>query len=135
LKGNFEHGMEEEKLAYPVITRCSVCEEALEITRLECRRCRTKYEGHFKLDKFSYLTPKQKFFIEIFLKCRGNIKEVEKELNISYPTVRSKLDDVIRSLGYEVTAVDSPQMNRKEILDKLSKGEITSDEAIRMLKG
>ncbi len=122
-------------MAYPVITRCSVCEERLEITRLECRRCRTKYEGHFTLDKFSYLTPEQKVFIEIFLKCRGNIKEVEKELNISYPTVRSRLDDVVRSLGYEVATADTPQVNRKEILDRLSRGEITSEEALRMMKG
>ena len=117
-----------------VISTCAVCANKLEVTELHCHRCDTRYQGHFHLDKFSYLSPEQKFFIEVFLKCRGNIKEVEKELDISYPTVRSKLDDVISSLGYKVTASEKSETKKKEILDMLSKGEITYDEAIKLLK-
>jgi hypothetical protein len=111
-----------------------VCGDKLEVKTLCCGKCGTKYEGSFKLDKFSYLTPEQKYFIEIFLKCRGNIKEVEKELNISYPTVRGKLDDAIISLGYEAGPPDKPQVNKKEILDMLSRGDISYDEAVKMMK-
>lgn len=120
-------------MQYNVLTKCSVCGDKLEVTNLSCRKCGTKYEGSFKLDKFSYLTQEQKYFIEIFLKCRGNIKEVEKELNISYPTVRGKLDDVIVSLGYDAGLQDKPQVNKKEILDMLSRGELSYDEAIKIM--
>jgi len=102
---------------------------------LQCSRCHTKLEGEFHLDKFSYLTQEQKQFIEVFLKCRGNIKEVEKELNISYPTVRGKLDDVIQSLGYTVADDGKRQKSRKEVLEMLSSGEITYEEAMDLLKG
>lgn len=121
-------------MQYNILTKCAVCGDRLEVTTLHCRKCSTKYEGSFKLDKFSYLAPEQKYFIEIFLKCRGNIKEVEKELNISYPTVRGKLDDVILSLGYEISPPDKPQVNKKEILDMLSRGEINYDEAVKMMR-
>lgn len=74
-------------------------------------------------------------FIEIFMKCRGNIKDVERELKISYPTVRAKLDEVIEALGYNVKP-DKEQVNeaKNSILDALEKGEITAEEAIRKLK-
>ena len=120
-------------MSYPVINKCSVCGEKLEISCLQCRRCNTKYQGNFYFDKFSYLTAEQKYFIEIFLKCRGNIKEVEKELNISYPTVRSRLNDIVRALGYDLPN-ETPQVNKKEIIYSLSKGEITYEEALKMLK-
>jgi len=121
-------------MSYPAITKCSVCGEKLRITCLHCIKCNTQYQGSFHFDKFSYLTAEQKYFIEIFLKCRGNIKEVEKELNISYPTVRSRLNDIIRALGYDLPS-ESPQVNKKEIIDSLSKGEITYEEAMKMIKG
>jgi hypothetical protein len=122
-------------LSHPVIVKCAVCNDKLKISTLYCGRCNTKYQGTFHLDKFNYLTPEQKYFIEIFLKCRGNIKEVEKELNISYPTVRSRLDDVIRSLGYSIKSDGAQQKSRKEVLEMLSNGELTYEEAMNMLKG
>lgn len=121
-------------MTHNILTICPVCGEKLEVTGLCCSKCGTKYEGSFKLDKFSYLTPEQKRFIEIFLKCRGNIKDVEKELNISYPTVRGKLDDVITSLGYEVSVPAKPLADRKKILDELESGQITCDDAVRMIE-
>ena len=122
-------------MTYPVVQKCPVCSSPLKVTVLQCSRCHTKLEGEFHLDKFSYLTQEQKQFIEVFLKCRGNIKEVEKELNISYPTVRGKLDDVIQSLGYTVADDGKRQKSRKEVLEMLSSGEITYEEAMDLLKG
>jgi len=75
-------------------------------------------------------------FVEVFIKSRGNIKEVEREMGISYPTVRNKLDDVIGALGYnaEESPDDVTAEKRKEILDSLEKGEIDSKEAVELLQ-
>jgi hypothetical protein len=66
----------------------------------------------------------------VFLKNKGNIKQVEKEMGISYPTVKKYLDDVVRALGYDV----EPAVNSMEVLEKLNSGEITSEEAANLLK-
>lgn len=123
-------------MAHELIGKCPVCHQELEVTRLKCRFCGTAIEGTFELCKFCRLDPEQVNFVEIFIKCRGNIKEVEKELNISYPTVRSKLDQVIRALGYEVGSApeDDKATKRKEVLDMLNNGELSSKEAIKLLK-
>ncbi|MBP1943826.1 hypothetical protein J2Z26_003607 [Bacillus luteolus] len=89
-------------------------------------------ENDFELSKISLLSQDQLHFVETFLTCRGNIKEVEKELGISYPTVRGKLNDIISSLGYE-TPKKSDQ-DEKKILAMLENGEITPEEAIKLLK-
>lgn len=123
-------------MAHEIIGKCPVCNQELEVVRLNCRFCGTAIEGSFEICKFCRLDPEQKNFIEVFIKCRGNIKEVERELNISYPTVRSKLDLVIKSLGYEVGTApeDDKGAKRKEILDMLNSGEISSKDAIKLLK-
>ena len=79
-------------MAYPLLTNCPVCRKALKITKLHCNHCQTTVENEFEVSKLAALGQEKLHFIEIFLKCRGNIKEVEKELGISYPTVRGKLD-------------------------------------------
>lgn len=117
-----------------VIGKCPVCNHELEVTRLDCNYCGTTIEGHFDLCKFCKLSDEQKNFIEVFVKNRGNIKEIEKELGISYPTVRNKLENVIEALGYN-PKYPTNNVNKKEILEKLSAGEITSEEAIKLLKG
>ncbi len=122
-------------MAYELIGKCPVCSQELEVSKLTCNFCGTSIEGNFELCKFCKLDQDQKQFIEVFIKCRGNIKEVERELNISYPTVRSKLDQVIKSLGYDVSAeVEDRTGKRKEILDMLNAGDISSKEAIKLLK-
>ncbi|MGL5152487.1 MAG: DUF2089 domain-containing protein [Clostridium sp.] len=118
---------------YKVISKCPVCKKNLKAIKLKCSSCSTVIENDFTLSKFDYLTDDQLNFIEIFVKCRGSIKEVEKELNISYPTVRAKLDEVINSLGFS-PKVCSNKSNSNEILDALEKGEITADEAIEKIK-
>ena len=121
-------------MAYPVITNCPVCSHKLKVTKLSCPHCRTTIENEFELSKLASLSKDQLDFVEVFLVCRGNIKEVEKELDISYPTVRSKLDDVISSLGYDVGSNERSQVNRREVLDLLSQGLITYEEALKMMK-
>ncbi len=118
----------------PVLGTCPVCQSKLKVVKLHCDHCKTSIEGQFELDKFSYLTKEEKLFIEVFIKNRGNIKEIEKDLGISYPTVRRNLDQVIAALGYSVSP-SKEEMDKKEILEKLSSGEITSDEALKRLKG
>jgi hypothetical protein len=120
------------KMAYKVISKCPVCNSKLRIAKLKCNKCGTVIENDFEFSKFEYLGEEQLNFMEVFLKCRGNIKDVEKELGISYPTVRAKLDEVVSALGYAV--VKKPTIGSKEILDMLEKGEITAEQAVNMMK-
>ena len=115
-----------------VIGKCPVCDDELKVTELTCNRCKTKISGEFCLDKFCRLDKEKRYFAEIFIKNRGSIKEIEKELGISYPTVRKLLDEVIVALGYN-TKSEPTEAEKNEILEKLSKGEISSDEALKML--
>ncbi|MBE3519478.1 MAG: DUF2089 domain-containing protein [Firmicutes bacterium] len=124
-----------------VIGTCPVCGGTMEVTEIRCPSCNTRISGCFHMDKFSKLTPEQRAFTEIFIKCRGNIKEVERELGVSYPTVRSRLEAVIQALGYPVSGDSESQSDedwkasrRKEILEKLGTGEITAKEAVKMLR-
>ncbi|UWP58189.1 DUF2089 domain-containing protein [Ruminococcus gauvreauii] len=116
-----------------VISRCPVCDQELTVVRLKCDACDTVIENNFRLGKFDYLSDEELYFTETFIRCRGNIKEVEKELGISYPTVRSKLDAVIKKLGYE-TEPDEQAAKKEEILKALENGEITAEQAIAQLK-
>lgn len=121
-----------EELKKEVIGRCPICNHEMDVTKVHCRHCNTTIEGQFSLCKFCKLNDEQKNFVEVFIKNRGNIKEIEKELGISYPTVRNKLENVIEALGYN--AKYTPKVDKKEILAKLSAGEISAEEAIKMLK-
>lgn len=118
---------------YQVISRCPVCGRKLKVVKLQCENCDTVIENDFYLSAFDYLSVDDLFFAETFLKCRGNIKEVEKELKISYPTVRSRLDDIIQKLDGKPN-VKSSSDSQKEILDALEKGEITPAEALEQMK-
>jgi len=119
-------------MAYKIITRCPICNSNLTVVRLKCKKCGTVIENEFEFSKLSYLNREQLKFIEVFLQCRGNIKDVEKEMGISYPTVRAKLDEVITALGY---SVDKKVItNSSDIIDRLEKGEISAEEAVNLLK-
>jgi hypothetical protein len=120
---------------YPVIGKCPICRDDLTVTRLHCRSCDSALEGHFNLGKFYKLSPEQLHFVETFIKCEGKITRVEEELGLSYPTVRSRLNDVIRALGYELPAETSISAERrKSILEQVQAGEITAKEAAELLK-
>lgn len=90
-----------------VLGKCPICGDELFVSKLSCHNCHTHIEGDFSLCKFCKLTDEQKQFIEIFIKSRGNIKEIEKEMGISYPTVRGKLENIIEELGYKPKAEES----------------------------
>ena len=121
-------------MTYTTLTNCPVCNHMLHITKLNCSHCHTTIENKFQLSKIASLSPEQLEFIEIFLVCRGNIKEVEKELGISYPTVRAKLNDVIAALGYDTEPIKKKEQDDKKIVSMLENGEITPEEAIKLLK-
>ena len=118
---------------YMMPHRCPVCDHEMKISKLTCTYCPTKIEGEFSSCKFCRLPAEQLIFMEAFIKCRGNIKEVEKELGISYPTVRNRLDSVIVALGYgedqervlENEKGDSQEgtLRRQGILEALERGE------------
>lgn len=121
-------------MTYTALTNCPVCSQMLHITKLHCSHCHTTIENDFKLSKIASLSPEQLEFVETFLICRGSIKEVEKELGISYPTVRGKLNDIISALGYESEPLKKNDQNEKKIVSMLENGEITPEEAIKLLK-
>jgi len=121
-------------MAKEVIGQCPICQDKLRVTQLSCKTCGTQISGEFELCKFCQLEKNQKYFAEIFIKNRGNIKEIEKEMGISYPTVRRLLDEVIEALGYKEEAKKN-SVNQGEILEQLSKGEITSEQALKLLNG
>ena len=107
---------------------CPICSHEMTISILTCSHCQTRIEGSFTYCRFCKLPAEQQEFVEIFLKCRGNIKDVVKEMGISYPTVRNRLDGVIQALGYIA------QFQKQEILGALEKGEISTQEAARKIK-
>lgn len=122
----------------PVIGQCPICGESLAVTRLHCRHCDTAVEGHFTLGRLYHLNPDQLRFVETFIRCEGKINRVEQEMGLSYPAVRARLSDVIRSLGYEVGEPEGEGVSeelRAEILAQLSEGKITSEEALELLRG
>ena len=121
---------------YPIPTECPVCQDDLLVTRLVCRNCGTSLEGRFAMGRLFQLTPEQLHFVEVFLRCEGKINRVQDELGLSYPTVRSRLEEVVRALGYEVReeqeAADDDR--RQDVLERLARKEISSEEAFRILQ-
>lgn len=126
---------------YPQLTKCPVCGEDLTVTRLHCRQCDTTLEGHFSqvTGPFSQLSQEQQDFVLAFVRCEGRFTRLEEELSLSYPTLRNRLNEVIRSLGFEPRKEESPEAltpeKRREILDELARGNITPVEAQRLLRG
>jgi hypothetical protein len=123
-----------------VIGRCPICGDELAVTRLHCGNCQTQLEGRFRLGRFQRLSAEQLAFLEVFVKNRGIIKDVEAELGISYPTVRARLDDALRAMGFPAgdDGRPSPRQTRDErrqILEDLRAKRISADEAARRLTG
>ena len=122
----------------PAPTRCPICQSELTVSRLHCSSCDTSIEGNFVSGQFSNLTPEQLEFTFTFVRCEGKINRVEQELGVSYPTIRNRLNEVIRALGYEPgkdEPVEITQDKRNSILAGLSAGKISAEEATRLLRG
>jgi hypothetical protein len=121
----------------PVLNQCPVCKADLIVTRLECRSCGTAIEGHFVSSPFAQLSREQLEFVETFIRCEGKLKHMEGELGLSYPTIRNRLHDVIRALGYEPRGEETGGLSEEErnrILEDLNQGRITAEEAMRLLQ-
>lgn len=147
-------------MAHDVISTCPVCQGELSITRLHCRSCGTALEGEFGVGRFGRLEREQLAFLESFLRARGNLKELERELGISYPTVRGRLETLLRALGLadgsadDVATADEPEdaepsparaeagtgtasdiaAQRRELLERLARHELSAEEAAQALR-
>jgi len=122
----------------PAPARCPICQSELTVVRLRCSSCDTSIEGNFALGQFSNLTPEQLDFIFTFVRSEGKINRMEQELGVSYPTIRNRLNEVIRALGFEPGREDPAEITqerRNAILADLSAGKINAEEATRLLRG
>ena len=119
-----------------MLTTCPACGERLSVTRLHCRSCDTTIEGHFDLGRLGRLSAEQLAFIETFIRCEGKLNRMERELGLSYPTLRARLTDVIGQMGFQVgpEPAGAGTEERHRILDDLASGKITSEEAMRALE-
>jgi len=130
-------------MPHDVISTCPVCSGELAVTRLHCRSCGTTLEGEFSVGRFGRLTKEQLVLLESFLRSRGNLRDMERELGISYPTVRSRVEALVRALGFgprdgdesadeAVAGSAAPgdvAATRQEILERLARREIGAEEA------
>ena len=131
-------------MPHDVISTCPVCSGELAVTRLHCRSCGTTLEGEFSVGRFGRLTREQLVLLESFLRSRGNLRDMERELGISYPTVRSRVEALVRALGFgprdgdEPSPDDSPAASkaatRHEILERLARREIGAEEAAAAIR-
>ncbi len=123
-----------------MLEKCPVCENNLIITRLYCDHCGTTLSGQFgsPSSKFSNLNSEQLKFLETFIRCEGKFNRMEEELNVSYPTIKNRFSDLLKALGYDSgLGEDKGQENEEKIsiLQKLDKGEISPEEADKLLRG
>ena len=119
-------------------TLCPICQSELTVARLHCSSCDTSIEGQFAAGHFANLTPEQMQFIFTFVRCEGKINRMEQELGVSYPTIRNRLHEVIRALGFEPGKEESTEIGdekRRTILEDLDAGRISADAAMRILRG
>jgi len=123
---------------YPAPSRCPVCQSELAVARLHCSSCDTSIEGRFASGPFGHLTPEYVDFIVTFVRCEGKINRMEQELGLSYPTIRNRLHEVIRVLGFEPGKEEPVEISiekRNSVLEELEAGKISAEEAMRILRG
>jgi len=120
-------------------SQCPICGGEIIVSRLHCRECDVTIDGRFSSRTFSQLTPQQMDFVETFVRLEGKITHMEKELELSYPTIRNRLHEVIRALGYEPGGEEEDsalsEEEREKILNDLDEGKISYEEAIQRIEG
>ena len=132
-------------MPHDVISTCPVCSNELAVTRLHCRSCGTTLEGDFSVGRFGRLNRDQLTLLESFLRSRGNLREMERELGISYPTVRSRVEALVRALGFgprsdaeeideAATEPTAAPRTRAEILEALARHEISAEDAAAAIR-
>lgn len=137
----------EEPMPHDVISTCPVCSSELAVTRLHCRSCGTTLEGDFSVGRFGRLSRDQLTLLESFLRSRGNLRDMERELGISYPTVRSRVEALVRALGFgprgdedetdalgSATPATTVAESRQAILERLARHEIGAEEAAAAIR-
>jgi len=112
-------------------TSCPVCNARLAVTRLSCPSCSTELSGAFASCEFCVLTDEDRDVLRVFLASRGNMKDLERHLGVSYPTARARFDALLARLGIERPAAPAP--SRVELMEQVARGEIDIDEAMRRL--
>ena len=149
-------------MPHDAIATCPICAGELAVTRLHCRACGTTLEGDFTVGRFARLGREQFGMLESFLRSRGNLKEMERELGVSYPTVRARVDALLRALGLAdgpapdadlagqpaedatvslaraaeaVRSADEAAAARRVVLEKLARHEIDAAAAAAELRG
>ena len=123
---------------YPVRSTCPVCGEQMVVTRMSCQHCSSELSGSFDLPLLLRLNAEQMQFVEVMLKNRGNIQKVSADLGIPYPMGRAKLDEIIAALGFDVESEETPSISgeeRQRILKALEEGKLSTEQALRKLKG
>ncbi len=127
---------------HPVIGRCPICHDELAVSRLHCRNCDTTIDGAFNLGPLQRLSQDQVRFVEAFVRNRGSLKDVGSELNMSYPTVNSRLNDILMAMGYSdrVKVPESQDSGisaerKREILSAVREGRMSATDAERALRG
>lgn len=130
-----------------VISNCPVCEARLQVTRLHCNTCGTTIEGEFNVGRFARLGRDQMSLLESFLRSRGNLRELERELGLSYPTVRGRVETLLRTLGLgdgpaqpadAAAPAAEPAIDpalRRSVLERLARHELTAEQAAAALRG
>jgi hypothetical protein len=108
---------------------CPVCGEVLVVTRLHCPECATELSGEFVSCEFCALLAEQRELLRVFLSSRGNLKEIERHLGVSYPTARARVAELLSELGLSAPSPD-PQL---DVLESLARGGIDVDEALKRL--
>jgi hypothetical protein len=133
-------------MPHDVISTCPVCSGELAVTRLHCRACGTTLEGDFSVGRFGRLSREQLALLESFLRSRGNLRDMERELGISYPTVRSRVEALVRALGFRETDGDGADtdaevgvepvetLTRQDVLERLARHEISAEDAAVMIR-
>jgi hypothetical protein len=119
-------------------TTCPICGGEITVTRIHCRDCDVTIEGRFDGGPFSQLSPDQLAFVETFVRCEGKINRMEGEIGLSYPTIRNRLHEIIRALGYEPgggeESIGLSEADRQRILEELDNGQISVDDAMLLLQ-
>jgi hypothetical protein len=140
-------------MPHDVIATCPVCSGELAVTRLHCRACGTTLEGDFNVGRFGHLSREQMAVLDSFLRSRGNLRDMERELSLSYPTVRARVEALIRALGFgpraasdeaiadaATAAADAAAAGaditsaRQDILERLSRHELSAEDAAAAIR-
>jgi len=112
---------------------CPVCNERLALTRLSCPSCDTELSGGFATCEFCVLSNEDREVLRVFLASRGNMKDLERHLGVSYPTARARFDALLSKIGIDRPAA-APSPNRVELMEQVARGEIDIDEALKRLE-